>query len=588
MDLRRIGDFWRLWLPYPLLAIALAQFTLNALVWNSSADRWDCAAFLLDVKALSGGGSLRDIVRPFQFSHPAYVLAGALYGMLLSPLGLSTEASTLLVSLTFGSAIPVAMYHISYNIYSDRRLSLWGAALTGFNPLILWYGNEIMSDVPALTVFLFSAALLTRWRRVGGIGLLALSSLVFGLSLLFRMAYLWALPAILLLLWSNGETVRRKAVSLLVFAAVSLAPTAAYVGYGHTALGADIVFFTGYGPKATPSWDAFASAESWAALVGFTLNNMTSFVTLVTVSWALVAGLRLLHGGRIGPGLLLKVAFPLALMAPVMISSRSLQVWALQYSRYQMIAVPGFILLILYIIHAHGRRIESSRAAYMSLLLLMSVSFAVDITLALNVDYFRYAEVVDFIWSNPTLFGLRVAAAAAIAAVLYVLYGLASTRIDPLAGRVQYLVLLLILYQAAYSLPLLYLNHTRVSHEKAEAIWFAGNTPPDSLIVAGHEYPFDRYYASPREAVFASGPETNKAVRSRVNSCLGRNCSVFLSWNDYTRNSSIVREKAYRLVKVGELDGSLLRNQLENEFHYMNYYLMARSANITFYRLQFA
>jgi len=375
---------------------------------------------------------------------------------------------------------------------------------------------------------------------------------------------------------------------LTVFTALALVPLAAYVAYSSYALDATLGYYLASDPVLLPKWARFVSPIAWQILPSFVINIMTLFTTAVVVSWALRGAVSLIMGGGLPGDCTLKVAYPLALILPELVYTRSLLIWFEQHARYHLITVPGFVLILLYITHKVSRRLENSSVAFASILLVMSLSFAVDITLVLDVDYPKYDRLAEFIASNPVLFGTRLMAAFVFVAALYAAYINLTPlfRIKP--AKVPFLLALLILYQVAYTFPILHLNHTSINHEKAEALWFAENTPPGSLILAGHEYPFDRYYAAPRKVVFVRNSSDLGKIRRAVDLCLGGNCSVYLTRNNYVRKSLILADKRYRLVKVGVIDGSTLRNQFEHEFYYMNYNRMSRAVNISFFRLESA
>lgn len=561
--------------------------TIQLLLLNTSPNKWDSASFLDTIEKVSQGKIEIFRLVSFEYLHELYYILGFIFLKLFSVFNLNVELTTLLMSILMGSLIPIFMYRFVSNIYSNEFLGIAAGFLSMFNPLILWYSNEIMIGIPTLFFITLAFYLLSKFFINHKNYLLILSSFVLGLSLLLRFSSIFVFPAFLFLILIQKGSRKNRMINVLRSAFFIFAPILIYIFYCIIFKDGDISKFFYISNSATPSMNNF-NIPSMIFLIGFLINSFTSFFSL-----SLILGIFtviVLMGKKkikFNHDFKLKFMFPVIWIFFFLVYSRFLPTYIGQYSRHNLIIIPGFILLYIAIIY-YLKPYLNRKTIFFIIILLSTFCFSIDMTILLHMNFYKFLDF--FLFKNNGANFLKYFLITCFFVCLFhiifkSLFRKCLIRKHKKMFNIIFILFFICITSLLYTIPILYLNHTKINHEKAEALWFSKNTPEDALIISGHEYPFNKFYAKPREIVFINDIDYVQ-LKHMIEFYLQNNRSVFFSDNSYITNSELMEDKNYKFIKVSEISKKNLRNQYEHEFHYMNYYLMKKSVNIPIFKIE--
>lgn len=569
-----------------LLVIMVSLFiTSQILLLNTSPNKWDSADYLKQIDSISEGK--RKIFRPvsFQYLHELYFILGAVFFKIFDTFNFDVELTTLLMSILMGAFIPIFVYKLVNNIYPSKFFALSASFLTMFNPLILWYSNEIMTGIPTLFLITLALFLLSEFLVKHKNYLLIFASFILGVTLLLRFNSLFVFPAFLFLILIQQYSRKHKMINILVSTLCLFAPILIYIIYSIIFNDSNLINFFLITSQAKPSINNF-NFRSIIILFGFLINSFTSFfiISLILGIFGVIILVKR-KKIKIDYNFKIKFIFPIIWIVFFLIYSRFSPAYICQYTRHNLIIVPGFILLYIAVLY-YLRPYLNRKIAFYKILFIAILLFAIDLTILLNSNFYKYyflfkGNVVNFS-KYFIIISFFVCLFYLIVKSVFKNYVMKKYK---KMFEVTFILLFIYITSLLYTLPILFLNHTKINHEKAEALWFSKNTPKDALIISGHEYPFNIFYAKPRETVFIKRIGYN-ALRYKIDYYLQNNRSVFFSDNRYLKSGKLMQDKNYKFIKVGEIPKEILRNQYEHEFHYMNYYLMKQSKNIDVFKIE--
>ena len=142
----------------------------------------------------------------------------ALVAVLYRLFGVGNFAAVRLAQAGLGLALILLAYRLGAAVYS-RRVGLWTAALVGFYPSLVVYGNLLLTEVLFTTLLVAACLALARALRGRSLAWLGLGGVLLGLGALTR-SVLWPFPvalgALLLAAWGGGAGRRLAAVAVLL------------------------------------------------------------------------------------------------------------------------------------------------------------------------------------------------------------------------------------------------------------------------------------------------------------------------------------------------------------------------------------
>lgn len=145
---------------------------------------------------------------------PAYAIGGV------------SVVSARLVIVALLVAGVLAVYALGRELY-DRVVGAWAALLLASHPAVIFYAQQVMSEVPMLALMLIAGWQLATFTRTGKARHYAGFAAAATLSLYARQFAAFALPAYILIIWLRGSwrrLLQRDIVAITIAALVLMAP----------------------------------------------------------------------------------------------------------------------------------------------------------------------------------------------------------------------------------------------------------------------------------------------------------------------------------------------------------------------------
>lgn len=310
------------------LMFLLTGFLLLAIAFrNPFFGQWDS----FDYVTKTVRGELSDLA----FGRPLFQALNIAVWQIAHPLGVRPENAVMLlqgVILLFAVAGLVAFYFCVKSV-GGTNLALLGVAWLATTPMYLAYSGMVMTEIPSLACLMGAVAFLLRWDRRGRAADLILSALLFvaGIHIREQLITTWGVFPFLILL--NRRHSWGKRFSIVVAHAILVA--------------GGFILIVGLLRWMDPQY--WGRVKGWASV--FTLRESgllrqlfylgefalaNSLVALIVTVAACQAWARHLKVRAIASGLVV-----LPLLALLTNSDLGIQ------PRYEIIAVPGFILVAL-------------------------------------------------------------------------------------------------------------------------------------------------------------------------------------------------------------------------------------------------
>ena len=583
---------------YPHLKTALLLFVLSLIMRipfvSSSPNTWDSAYYLTSCRTFFDLGYFP--ITRLQYGHFLYLSMICSSSWLFTSFTsiLSFEKSTILVSVLSGALSVIPMFYIALFLFKKKSTAVISALLFSFCPVIWFFSEEIMSDIPSTLFILTGIALGMKWFSTEKNKYLAAASIVIGLSLLMRVSNYFILPAFILPVFI--KTIKKKTLKPMIISSLALAPYLLYVLSAWMILGMSPEFLLHTTDQMSASISNLLSADSWKVFAGIVSTSLTVtlsflFLFFCIFSYRIMPVKKESENDMSSYGLFLILLW----IIPYFLYWRFTGM-VNQHSRLLIFITPPIILAVArtvaWMAEEYNRNAENNK--HRKTTLLVSVFFIS--LICLDHIWMRKINTVvlieDFRAAVSTLsFGnegiMLILLIPVLAAAFHML---ASWVIRKTSGGQKkcdlfayFVTFVLLLHLTLYSIPLLAIAHNKIQHEKAEAIWFSQHTPENSVILSGHEYPFNRLYAAPRKSIFIGNPdyaveETRKALLN--------NRKVFASSNSYIGHYMPFLNAVFDFNVIGRIPAGNLRNQEDHEFRYLNYATFAKAYDVEFYELK--
>ncbi|MEM2956413.1 MAG: glycosyltransferase family 39 protein [Candidatus Pacearchaeota archaeon] len=562
---------------YILLAAMFCFFLfLELLLMNTSPDHFDAAYYLSQIEAIVEGKRKLFEFNTFQYIHELYFVLSAIFFRIFGIFNLNVEKTTLLMSIILGAFIPLLIYKIVKNLYSSDFWGFIAGFLIMFNPLVLWYSNEIMTDLPTLFFITLSFLLLTEFFIKPKNYKLILASFILGACLLLRFSSFFVFPAFIFLLFiksDKSDKIKNILLSLFFF----ITPISFYIIFNNYYL-QDFLYV---------DWQAKASLANFnltsLKILAISLINIFTSFFVLTLVLGFIAILILFFKRKIKTKEFnLKIIFPLVWLIPFSIYSLFLPIFVCRYTRHFLLNLPGFILLFTAILFYLKPYFNKKIMGY--IFFTASFCFLLDWTIINNIDFYT---ITDFFLIVPSLIPFILKFVLIIGSIfifVYIAFYYFSNKFKKHQEKLNLLFILFIICVTsfAYTFPTLYLNHTKINSEKAVALWFAQNTPENAVIAANHEWPFDNYYV--RNRTIINPFDKNSTLQTK--NYLDNSYSIYFSENYPSYLEEFINNSDYEIIKVGTILKEILRNQKEGNNHFMNYWLSKQAHDIRMFVLK--
>jgi hypothetical protein len=560
---------------------------------SSSPQEWDSCVYLTWCENLFKTGSL-----PFtsmQYAKPLYNILTYLpcYLLYLFTGKILFEKPAIFTSVLLGALSVIPMFYIGKYLFKERNIAIVSALLFSFCPVVWLFSEELMSDIPSIFFVLSALALELRWFKTRRNKYLVLSVCLLGLSLLVRFSNIFVLPAyfFLILIYS----VRHRSYSPLLISVLIPLPCILYFLWNVLAAGISVKFFLSVNEQLSMSLRNLFSFNSWLNFVKFIISSVTITLSCLFLVSFLFIFLEIKRWKEVFySNTLINYIFLLLWIIPFSLYWRTLPRVS-QIVGYMILITPPIILLaadtIFKLAGKFNYFIEKRifRIGIFGGIVIFLLSVSLDHMLMHRVGFFELTKnFLLFINRTNNLFicGFLLAVAVlSCGGYQFVLWAAGYFKREE--HRINFFMILvtciLLMHFVAYSLPVLILNHKKIQHEKAEALWFGKNTPENSLIIAGHEFPFAQYYARPRRISFVV--HTDTAIREAKKALLNKE-KVFASSNDYIKYYKSLLEQVFSFEVIGTIPSASIRNQEDNDFTYINYFTLKKSYDIDIYELK--
>jgi hypothetical protein len=546
-----------------LWVLVLFSFISGLFFIPQSPTETDSIHYAKQVKQFSSGE-----YKPSSFAYhkPVFImLAGVVYWFF----GVGELFALSFIQLLFGSlSIPLMFYFVRYLTKKDD-VALIAASFITFAPLMLWFKVLPLTEVISLFFILAAFVLLFRYDEKGFVWYIVGAMFVFGTSLLVRSSNLFFVPVFygtaLYLLY------RQKKLKLLWTFIVGVVPVVGYMLLSRFIFYPELGFGVFFGKSAQHlgSIANLFNIQLWIAHAFYIVNGFGA-VGAVALGYGLYCIIK-----KNGKEKIELISLILLWSVPYIAYSTAI---ASPIARYEINILP-----ILCLVAAFG--VGKIKGFY-----ILGIAALFDILVNyLPVSYYYYGgsagevfrQFFDFVnWSYVL---------GSILFIILMVWWLKSTKVSSKVTISSFIVVVMVIH----SIPMLFLVDSRMHY--MDAIGQEFGKKGNSLIVAGQEASFDRYYGNSevieyrgvffKYSVESDSDEEKERVFEKVRDTLEDGKKVYTSDDHYVRSLVDDLRKEFNVEKVMIISAANVRNQFDPVAAFANYAGSKKAEDITIYEI---
>jgi len=575
------------------IKIPLLVFLISLLIrlpfTSSSTYAWDSNEYLkwcYEYHELGATPTTR-----LYISHPLYfflIYVASLLGSVVTG-NLNFEKSGIFVSVLFGSLSVIPMYYIALYLFRNEIFALISSLLFSFCPVIWFLSEELMTDVPSICIVLSGFAFILKWFNKQRMKYLIISSVFIGLSFLIRISNYFILPVYFMPVFINSY--KRKTLKPIIISSIIIVPYLLYILFNVFVKGVSLEFLFTTTEQVKMFFSRLVTIETWAIFIKIMISTLT-----ITLSSFLLVFIYIYITGKFyknndnNKNLKFSFLFIILWILPYLIIWRTFT-WDSQHLRLIIILIPPMILMITYVIVWLINNYSNNILLTCLGITIIGFFIVTDHLLMYHIQWGisdLIKNFIKFIIENGYLFFIKI---VVILAVLYSFSYFVISKISKITDKkekdnliLKYITVLLLIHLTIYTVPLLVMNHNKIVYEKAEALWLAENTPSDSVLIGGHEFPFYQVYAKPRRVINMWYLDNSINFLKNL---LVSGKRIFVCSNDFIEEWKTKSGKIFIFQIVGKIGAEKLRNQADCDFHFLNYVTYKKAYDIIVYELKY-
>lgn len=580
------------------ITIPLILFSISFLIripfTSSSPNAWDSAEYLNWCKEFLHLGSIP--VSRLQYCHPLYfvlIYISSLISAIVTG-SLNFEKSAIFVSVLLGALSIIPMYYIGLYIFKNKILSVAASLLFSFCPVIWFYSVELMSDISSIFFILLGICYTLKWYENNKPVDLFIASVLIGLTPLIRIANFFVYPVFFFLV--VVKCINKKTVYPIINSVVVFIPYILHILWGLFISGLTIQFLFHTTNQMEMSVGRLFTVDSWLEFIKLCFSSMTIVLSILFFIFLLFVYPVMLIRNHRDP-LFFNLTVVLVWLLPYFLYWRTV----CSVNQHVRLIIPIIPPAIIFIAYTIWKLIEKGysylnknifKFFWVITVFGVLITILIDYVLMYHTGYFDLINNLK-VYLNKTNLATSVSTFTFVALITSLLgYRFILKIVKKFNNhRLKYIFFIMIisyiiLHLTIFTVPLLELCHIKIQHEKSEAIWFADNTPSNSLIIAGHEWPFVKFYAghpSNRKIVYVLYEDTvineiKKAVRTgkKIFACSNYCVDGF--------KSKFSDRFIFKIIDI--IPGKNIRNQYDPDFIYLCYATYKNSYDIPVYEIE--
>jgi len=594
-----------------LIILFLLSFSLGVLFIPTTPTEMDSMVYAMELQMnLHGNIGLGT----FSFHKPLFNLFNYLSYLFINLFGNFTVLQAIsFTSVLFGSLSIFLVFFLFQLLTKKDDVAFIAALLFSFSPVVIWFRTLPLSEMPSLFFVLLAFIFLLKYRDTSKNLYLIFSLLVYGLSLMARFANLFFIPLFFIsFLYILHE--KRKFWHFLLFSLIIL-PIGIYVivvtAFFHPSFPIKDFFIVA--SRHTTSFSNLFNYELWAGLIYHIINGytLTGFI-LALVGFMVLLKKLYKKDYNIQKDNILSTfsnnknndTYNIPTKKNYLTIICFVALWLLEIlyhilngelmARNIINLIPILSLLAsLGIIHIYQNATKFAYKYYLLSILLILASF--DILL-------NYIPLAKYYYNGLSILSILTSSISGINIIYLIFSLLIILSITLFSNYIKVpkkaiFSLLIITVMLLHTLPLSLLLKEK-NHYMYEIGEFYGiNVPKGSILIAGKETLFDRFFLPDAEIIEYRGVyyrlsklhETalqKNLVLDKIKKTLSEGRRVFISTESYVYDLLNDIRESYDLQLKTTISKNNVRNIYDSSGVFMNYASVASSEDILIYEVK--